>query len=115
MNDGKKGVTVAMAGRPKGVTVIGGAETNVPAILRDAMKARGYSQTMLASEVGYASQSGISGLLNGRNVRVDVLVTVLDKLGFDVIVKDRNGANRDNVWKIGRVSESAGTEETGGE
>lgn len=74
--------------------------TNVAEIIRKAMKVRGYTNEMLAKELGYASASGASMVLSGRRIRVDTAIAALDALGFDIIVKDRNGNNKENSWKL---------------
>lgn len=93
-------------GRPKGRSVVDTGKTNAPTIIRNAMKARGYTQVMLAERLGYASQSGISGVIGGNNIQVNVLLSILDELGFDIIVRDRNGSNRENTWRIERIAET---------
>jgi hypothetical protein len=40
-------------------------------------------------------------MLRSRSLRVDNFVKLLNAMGFDVIVKDRNSSNRENVWKVG--------------
>jgi len=69
-------------------------------IIRTAMNIRGFNQTMLAKSAGFKGQSNVSEMLRSKNLRVDNLVRLLDAMGFDLIVKDRNGSNRDNVWKV---------------
>lgn len=73
---------------------------NEKEIIRKAMEIRGINQTMLASMAGLKRQSNVSEMLRGKSLRVDNLVLLLNAMGFDVIVKDRNGSNRENVWKI---------------
>lgn len=68
--------------------------------LRKAMEVRGINQTLLAKKAGFKHQSNISGMLGGKSMRVDNLIMLLDLMDFDLIVKDRNGQNRDNIWKI---------------
>lgn len=89
--------------RAVGDTVQQGKLTNAPELVKKAMKARGYTQVMLANELGYKGQSSISSALNGRNMQINVLVGILDALGFDIIIKDRNGNNRENCWKVESV------------
>lgn len=86
--------------RPVGAKVQPDCGTNAGEIIRQAMKARGYTLKMMAEDLGYRGVSGIGSTISGRNVRTDVFVRFLDNLGFDVIVKDRNGSNRENVWKV---------------
>lgn len=70
-------------------------------IIKEAMKSRGYNQSQLAGAAGLKRQSNVSELLRGKSMRVDSFVKLLDAMGFDVVVKDRNGANRQNTWKVG--------------
>lgn len=69
-------------------------------IIRQAMGARGFNQTMLAEAANLKRQSNVSEMLRSKSLRVDNFVKLLGAMGFDVIVKDRNGGNRDNVWKV---------------
>lgn len=69
-------------------------------IVRAAMNIRGFNQTMLAEKANFKRQSNVSEMLRSKNLRVDNLVRLLDAMGFDLIVKDRNGSNRENVWKV---------------
>ena len=70
-------------------------------IVRAAMSARGITQKMLAEQAGLKYQSNVSEMLGSRSLRVDNFVKLLNAMGFDVIVKDRNGKNRENEWKVG--------------
>ena len=92
--------------RRSGQVVRKSVEMNTGEIVRKAMKQRGYTQLMLAQRMGYSGQNSIAMALSGRNMRVDILFAMLDELGFDLIVRDRNGANRDSVWRIERADES---------
>lgn len=73
---------------------------NEKEILSNAMKARGYTQTMLAEAAGLKRQSNVSEMLRGRSLRVDNFVKLLNAMGFDLVVKDRNSGNKENVWKV---------------
>lgn len=74
-------------------------------VIRKAMEVRGYNQGMLAELSGFKRQSNVSEMLRGQSIRVDNFVRMCNAMGFDVIVKDRNGSNRENVWKIERAEE----------
>lgn len=69
-------------------------------IIRKAMSVRGINQTILADRANLKRQSNVSEMLRGKSIRVDNLVRLLNAMDFDVIIKDRNGANRENVWKV---------------
>lgn len=66
---------------------------NSSEIIKEAMKVRGYNQTILAKEAGLKRQSNVSEMLRGKSMRLDSFVLLLNSMNFDVIVKDRNGAN----------------------
>lgn len=70
-------------------------------IIRAAMNVRGYNQTMLAEQAGLKRQTNVSEMLRSRSIRVDNFVKLLGAMGFEVIVKDKNSANKGNVWKVG--------------
>lgn len=74
---------------------------NEKEIIRAAMAVRGYNQTMLAEQAGLKRQTNVSEMLRSRSVRVDNFVKLMNAMGFDVIVKDRNGSNKENTWKVG--------------
>lgn len=73
---------------------------NEKEIIRTALKVRGINQTILANRANLKRQSNVAEMLRGKSMRVDNLVRLLDAMDFDVIIKDRNGANRENVWKV---------------
>lgn len=75
-----------------------------------ALKTRGYTQKMLAEACGYSRQSSFTSLMSTKSMSVNNFVKMLNVLGYDVIVKDRNGNKRDSLWLIER--EVAGTGET---
>ena len=72
-------------------------------ILIEAMKTRGFTQQMLADAIGVRRQSNISELLRSKSMRTGNFVKLLDALGFDVIVKDRNSNESEKVWKVDKL------------
>lgn len=72
--------------------------------MRECMKARKWTQTKLAEEMGYASQSGIANLLtkNESGVRIDVLVKVFKAMGYEIVVRDKMGSGTE--YKIDMVA-----------
>lgn len=71
-------------------------------IITEAMKVRGYNQTMLAQKAGLKRQSNVSEMLRGKSMRVDNFILLLDSMDFDIIIKDRNGANS-TKWTLENV------------
>lgn len=59
-------------------------------ILKEAMKARNFNQTILAEAAGYKRQSNVSELMRSKSLRVCAFVRLLNAMQFDVIVVDRN-------------------------
>ncbi len=55
--------------------------------IKKAMDLRGYTQTSLAKELGYAHQSGVSSMLRAKSMSVDTFVMTMNKMGFDVVIK----------------------------
>lgn len=72
---------------------------NEKQIIRQCMAQRGFNQTMLAEAAGFARQSNISELLRSKNLRVDNMLRLLNAMGYDVIVKDRNAKSK-MQWTI---------------
>ena len=70
-------------------------------ILVEAMKVRGFTQKMLAESSGLARQSNVSEMLRSKSLCVGNFVKLLNSMGFDVIVKDRNSRSSENTWKVG--------------
>ena len=56
--------------------------------IRSAMKERGMKQIELAEKLGML-QSGLSNSINRKHISVDVFKTILDAMGYDVAVVDR--------------------------
>lgn len=69
-------------------------------IIRQAMKVRGYTQQMMADSLGLKCQALVADRLSKRcaSLKVDTLLQMLDVLGYDVIVQDRN--TNGQTWKI---------------
>ncbi len=64
-------------------------------IIRQAMAIRGYTQKMAAEAMGYKGQSGIGQILGRKNGgRLDVFVQLMDALGYEVVVRDKNTKNK---------------------
>jgi transcriptional regulator with XRE-family HTH domain len=64
------------------------------------MEIRGWSQSELAKEAGYKSQSNITGLLNNNKngIRMDNVVRLLTAMGCEIIVRDKMGTKKE--WVI---------------
>ena len=69
-------------------------------VVREVMKLRGWSQSTLATEAGFKSQSNITGLLNNndKGIRFDNLYRILHAMGCEIIVRDKMGSGKE--WKV---------------
>lgn len=74
-------------------------------IITLAMKSCGWNQQVLAENCGYKSQSAISNKVNGKSLRVDTFVKILNTMGYEVIVKSKSSNSNKNQWKIELGSE----------
>lgn len=86
---------------------------NEKQVLREAMKAKGISQSDLAKAAGYKTQSHIANILARPSMRVDVLIRLLDAMGYEMIIRSKeeiklpgtNGASYTPEWVIEKTSE----------
>ncbi len=66
-------------------------------IIKNIIKQKKISQHQLAESLGYKTQSAISERLRG-DLRVGTAIKILDYLGYDMIIVDRNDC--ENSWKV---------------
>ena len=73
---------------------------NSKKIVKEIMAARGWSQSKLAEEAGFPSQSNITGILNrgSADMRVDQLVRLAAAMGCEVVIRDKY--NSKNEWTV---------------
>ena len=69
-------------------------------VVREVMAMRGWSQSKLATEAGFKSQSNITGLLNNNQngIRFDKLFDMLNAMGCEIVVRDKMGSKKE--WVI---------------
>ena len=70
-------------------------------IIRIALKSRGYTQAMLASMLGFKGQNAVSERLRGNAINVDTLLKILNAMGYELVIRDKNKSNKENVWVVG--------------
>lgn len=59
-------------------------------ILLDAMKKRDYNQAILAREMGYATASGVTERMRGKQaMRCDTFVKFLEQMGFEIVIRSK--------------------------
>lgn len=63
-------------------------------IIKAALEERGVTGTALASMMGYTSTGAVSNMIKRDKLDTDVLVEVLDKLGFEVVIQPKTQGQR---------------------
>ena len=73
---------------------------NEKEIVKEVMAMRGWSQSTLAKEAGFKSQSNITGLLNNNKngIRIDNLAKMLNAMGCEIVIRDKMGSGKE--WKV---------------
>ena len=66
-------------------------------ILREAKDRKGIRQNELAERLGMA-QPSLSGNMNRTRIGLDVFTKMLDAMGYDVVVTDRDSGKP--IWKV---------------
>jgi len=61
------------------------------AILKELMKAKGFTQAQVAEKAGLKRQSNISEMFRSKSMRVDNLVTILSALGCELVIRSDTG------------------------
>ena len=62
-------------------------------VAKQVMKDSKTTQQEIADAAGLASAGAVWNWLSGKSMRVDSLVKLLDRCGYDLIVRDRSGEN----------------------
>lgn len=75
-------------------------------VVREAMKACGWSQKTLAEKVGHIDENGeglqsaVSNRINGKRMSVATFVKFLNAMGYELVVKSSNPNSNKNEWKV---------------
>lgn len=68
-------------------------------IIKKAMAADGITQKELADALGWSSQQSVGNMLTRKNsMRLDNFVKMLNKMGYDVVVRKALGVSEE--WKV---------------
>ena len=71
-------------------------------IVKEAIKSRGLNQVILSQMCGMKRPSNLSELLRSKSITVQNFVMLMDAMGFEVQVRDKNASNKDNRWTVTR-------------
>jgi len=70
-------------------------------IVKEVMSECGWTQAVLAEQLGYSSQSAVANRMAGKSMRVDTFVRFLDTMGFEVIVRSKSPNLNKSQWIVG--------------
>lgn len=68
-------------------------------IILEAMKQRGFNQTMLADAAELKRQSNVSEILRSSNMRIDTFFKLLSAMQFEIVVRDKQKGTK-TEWKV---------------
>lgn len=81
------------------------AQTNGKEIIKAIIKDRGMTQGMLASKMGYASQSGVGQRLSVKGeLQLDIFASFLEAMDYEVIVKSKTKTG--DTYKVTLLEET---------
>lgn len=67
-------------------------------VVKEIMGVRKWSQSKLAEEAGFKSQSNVTGILNrGTSLRVDNLVQMIEAMGCELVIRDKTAGTE---WAV---------------
>lgn len=70
-------------------------------VVKTIMIDKSWSQSKLASEAGFESQSNVTGILNrGTSLRVDNLVKMVNAMGYKIVVVPKEMECPDKSYEI---------------
>ncbi len=69
-------------------------------IITAAMKSCGWTQKELAKQAGYKTQSAISNRINGKSLRVDTFVKLLNTMGYEISITSTSPNTNKNKWVV---------------
>ncbi len=68
-------------------------------IIKEIMSIKGLSQSKLAEKADFKSQSNVTGILNrGNSLRVDKLVKMVEAMGYEVVIREKDHTS--NEWVV---------------
>lgn len=62
--------------------------------VKKILKNENTTQKELAKKLGYAYATGVSTLLAKNNPTVDKLIRILDAIGYEIVLRPKNGTNK---------------------
>jgi len=61
-----------------------------------AMKSQKMKQADVAEKIGVKNEGVISSRMNMKNISVNVMIEMLDSIGYDLVIKPKDGVDGDS-------------------
>lgn len=68
--------------------------------IKAAMRDVGVTQDVLAEMLGYSGQNSVASAI-GRNISMDKFEDIIDKLGFEIVIRRKRKGALTGEYKIG--------------
>jgi transcriptional regulator with XRE-family HTH domain len=69
-------------------------------IIKNAMKLKSITQTVLAKKAGLKSQSDVSRILKNENMKITNFVSLLNSMDFKVVVIGKDKSDKPIRWEL---------------
>lgn len=74
-------------------------ETNIKHIIKMVIASRNHTQSAVAKKAGWKNQSSLATAIGRDNPSLDTLIRICDALEYDIVIQDRNSANKYVITK----------------
>jgi transcriptional regulator with XRE-family HTH domain len=69
-------------------------------VMREVMKAKGYTHALLAEKLGYTTQSGVTNKLHRKgSIQVDTLLKFMEAMDCEVVIRSKTTDKTEWVLK----------------
>ena len=62
--------------------------------IKKILKQEHMTQKVLSEKMGYARPSSLNTVLRANNPKIETLVNIIDALGYEVVLRPKNGSDK---------------------
>lgn len=62
--------------------------------IKKILKQEHMTQKVLSEKMGYARPSSLNTVLRANNPKIETLVNIMDALGYEVVLRPKNGSDK---------------------
>ena len=62
--------------------------------IKKILKQEHMTQKVLSEKMGYARPSNLNTVLRANNPKIETLVNIMDALGYEVVLRPKNGSDK---------------------